>query len=183
MDQGLIPYRYAKALFMAASDKGCEQQLYLEMCTLSNAFATETDLQKAMSNPYVSNEDKLNLMLAAARTSATKSPLLADFVTLLSRNRRIDLIRLIAIAYQDIYRKARHIYRVEVVAAATPSAENEQRLKDLIHKELKGGSMEYSLRIDPDLIGGFVVNIDNERLDASIKNEFKQLRFKLLSQR
>lgn len=41
--------------------------------------------------------------------------------------------------------------------------------------------MEYSERVDPELIGGFVVNIDNERLDASVSNEFKQLRLKLLS--
>ena len=41
--------------------------------------------------------------------------------------------------------------------------------------------MEYNHRIDPDLIGGFVVNIDNEKLDASVANELKQLRLKLLS--
>ena len=41
--------------------------------------------------------------------------------------------------------------------------------------------MEYSQRVDPDLIGGFVINIDNEQLDASISNELKQLRLKLLS--
>ena len=34
---------------------------------------------------------------------------------------------------------------------------------------------------DPDIIGGFTVDIDNERLDASVKNELKQLRLKLLS--
>ena len=41
--------------------------------------------------------------------------------------------------------------------------------------------MEYSFVTDPDLIGGFVVTIDNRQLDASVKNELKQLRLKLLS--
>lgn len=183
MDQGLIPHRYAKALYMAATEKASDKKLYDLMCALGRAFASETGLQPAMANPYIPAADKLKLVLAAAGTTSEASPLLADFVTLLERNHRIDLIRSIAFAYQDIYRKANHIYRVEVVAASAPSAENEKRLKELILKELKGGSMEYSLRIDPDLIGGFVINIDNERLDASIKNELKQLRFKLLSQR
>ncbi len=40
--------------------------------------------------------------------------------------------------------------------------------------------MEYDFKIDPELIGGFTVNIGSERLDASIKNELKQLRLKLL---
>ncbi len=42
--------------------------------------------------------------------------------------------------------------------------------------------MEYTFRVDPDLIGGFTVDIDNERLDASVKNELKQLRLRLLGQ-
>lgn len=181
MDQGLIPHRYAKALFLAARDKGVERQVYGEMCSLDRAFAGEADLQATMANPYVSAPDKLRLILSAAGTTAEKSPLLVDFVALLERNRRIGLLRQTAIAFQDIYRKENRIFRVEVVAASAPSPENEKRLKDLILKELRGGQMEYRLRIDPSLIGGFVVNIDNERLDASIKNELKQLRFKLLS--
>ena len=40
--------------------------------------------------------------------------------------------------------------------------------------------MEYVSRVDPDLIGGFTVSIDNERLDASVRNELKQLRLNLL---
>ena len=41
--------------------------------------------------------------------------------------------------------------------------------------------MEFIATINPALLGGFVVNIDNERLDASIKNELEQLRLKLTS--
>ncbi|WP_368075483.1 F0F1 ATP synthase subunit delta, partial [uncultured Muribaculum sp.] len=39
----------------------------------------------------------------------------------------------------------------------------------------------FSRTVDPELIGGFVININSERLDASISNELKQLRLKLLS--
>ena len=41
--------------------------------------------------------------------------------------------------------------------------------------------MEFTAAVDSELLGGFVVNIDNERLDASIKNELEQLRLKLTS--
>ena len=40
--------------------------------------------------------------------------------------------------------------------------------------------MEYGTRVDPDLIGGFTVNIGSEQLDASVRNELKQLGIKLL---
>lgn len=41
--------------------------------------------------------------------------------------------------------------------------------------------MEYMSVVNPDLLGGFTVNIGNEKLDASIANELKQLRLNLLS--
>ena len=81
----------------------------------------------------------------------------------------------------DIYRKANNIYLVEVVTASELSNDDESRLKALIQKHLNGGTMEYSSRVDRELIGGFVVNIGSERLDASISNELKQLRLNLLS--
>ena len=56
-----------------------------------------------------------------------------------------------------------------------------KRLKALIESHVGGATVEYETAVDPDLIGGFVVKIDSERLDASIKNELKQLRLKLLS--
>ena len=60
-------------------------------------------------------------------------------------------------------------------------AAEEDRLKALIERHLNGGTMEYHHRVDPDLIGGFTVTINNEKLDASVADELKQLRIKLLS--
>ena len=104
-----------------------------------------------------------------------------DFVALLKNNARLDMARGIAMAYLDIYRKANNIYLVEVVTAAPLAADDEQRLKNIINSHLNGGTMEYASRIDSNLIGGFVVKIGSELLDASVSNELKQLRLKLLS--
>ena len=88
----------------------------------------------------------------------------------------------IARAYCELYRKENRIYRVKIVSAMPLDNEEEQRLKKLISSHLGDASMEYTYSTDPDLIGGFTVDIDNERLDASVKNELKQLRLKLLKQ-
>ena len=180
MDQGLKPRRYAKALYLAAQDRGADAKLYALMKSVADAFAAEPALAKAMQNPEVSDADKQRLILTAAGTTAADAPLLADFIKLLCRNRRIALFHEAALAYRRIYRDEHKICRVEVVAAAQPAPQAEQRLKKLIEAHIGDHTMEYSLRVDPSLIGGFVVNIDNSRLDASIKNELKQLRLNLL---
>lgn len=179
MDQGLIPRRYAKAIYEVALEKGCQKELYGKMKLISSAFVEEPGLNATLNNPFVSVSDKEALILTAASAKADDKDL-ASILELLRQNGRIGMIRDIAIAYEDIYRKENHIFRVTVTAAAPMEPAEENRLKDLIASHLGGAKMEYTFRVDPDLIGGFTVSIENERLDASVKNELKQLRLKLL---
>lgn len=180
MNQGLIPHRYAKALYKLATERGSAPRMYQLMQSLSKAFVSQPDLERAVTNPFVSDNDKMRLLVTASGAN-DKDNGFVDFVKLLILNKRIDMIRLMAIAYEDIYRRANNIYRVNVTSASPMDPKDEQRLKQLVQEHLQGANMEYSTSIDPDIIGGFVVNIDSERLDASIKNELKQLRQKLLS--
>lgn len=180
MNEGLIPKRYAKALFEYASERGKAESLYRLMGTLENSFRENHELQPTLENPFIDDSQKERL-IATAAGAAGNDPVFADFITLLARNKRLDMVRRAAIAYRDIYRQANHISLVTVTAAAPLDPEEEKRLKDLVAKHLDGGTMEYTFAVDPSLIGGFTVGINSERLDASIKNELKQLRLKLLS--
>lgn len=155
--------------------------MYELMKTLSTSFDNSPELATTVANPFVAEADKAKLLQTAAGASP-KDTLFGDFIKLLERNKRIALTRGAALAYQDIYRRENHIYRVHVTSAAPMDKNQDQRLRQLVASHLpQGASMEYSTSIDPDLIGGFTVGIDSERLDASIKNELKQLRLKLLS--
>ena len=180
MNEGLIPRRYAKALYEFATEKGDSESIYGIMTTLVKSFSAENALQSAMANPFVDNDDKVKLLMTAAGATQQDTTF-NDFVALLKNNARLDMARGIAMAYLDIYRKANNIYLVEVVTAAPLAADDEQRLKNIINSHLNGGTMEYASRIDGNLIGGFVIKIGSELLDASVSNELKQLRLKLLS--
>jgi F-type H+-transporting ATPase subunit delta len=100
---------------------------------------------------------------------------------MLAQNGRTNTVRAIADAYLYIYRQERRIRRVNVTSATPLSPDVENRLRSLITQRLNGDTMEYSSAINPDLIGGFTVTIDNQRLDASVKNELKQLELSLIS--
>lgn len=180
MNEGLIPSRYAKALYKFALERGATQHVYELMRQLSASFAAEPSLQSVMANPFVADSDKNSLLDSAAGASPADTDF-HDFVKLLIDNKRIGMARAAALAYEDLYRRENNIYRVNLVSAAPLAPQEETRLKTIITKHLGGAKMEYNSTVDPELIGGFVVNIDSERLDASIKNELKQLRLKLLS--
>jgi F-type H+-transporting ATPase subunit delta len=181
MDQGLIPRRYAKALIKFADTPQRQQHLYLLMGNVVKAFDKDHLLQQTIKNPFVDNAAKEQLVFTAAGVSdPAKEKDLADFVKLLVANGRIDMMRDIALAYLNQYRQINNIYNVKIESAAPLNDADRQRIVDMIEKHLNGATAEYSYEVKPELIGGFVVNIDSERLDASISNELKQLRLKLI---
>ncbi len=180
MNQGLIPSRYAKALFGFASEKNSDGRIYGLMQSLESAFRAEPGLQQAVANPFIPASDKTALLTSAAGAT-DKDEVYARFLQLLTDNNRLDAARDIALAYMKIYRHEHHIYLVTVTSAAPMDATGEDRLKKLIERHLDGGTMEYHHRVDPSLIGGFTVSVNNEKLDASVADELKQLRLKLLS--
>lgn len=181
MNQGLIPNRYAKALYKFACDKGESDRVYDLMKTLAASFMEQPRLQAVISNPYIAADDKTRLLMTAAHADEKKDTCYVDLLHLLLHNRRIEFARDIALAYLDIYREANNIYLVKLTTAADLPEEEVKRLHDLVERHLNGAAMEFSRTVDPELIGGFVIDINSERLDASVSNELKQLRLKLLS--
>lgn len=182
MNQGLIPRRYAKALFLVARERACDVQVYDAMRRLVDAYNANVGLDRAIGNPAIDVADKRNLVAASACASGPAEALLADFVKLLDRNRRLELIREIALAYVDVYRREHKIFSVVITAPQPLEANEVQRIHSLVERHLPASATaEFDHQINPDLIGGFTVSIDNELLDASVASELKQLRLKLLS--
>lgn len=182
MDQGLIARRYAKALLETASDSDKANEIYALMENVIAAAAQAPALTETLANPFVSNDDKVKLMLGAAGVEkAEDSPLYGDFLQLLINNGRMDCALEIALAYCSLYRKANHIFRVVICSASPLGDEARQKLQSLVDKEVKGGTVEYTFKTDPSLIGGFTIDMGSERLDASVKKQLSDLRLKLLA--
>lgn len=182
MDQGLIPRRYAKALFEVGEERKDNETLYTLMQSLAKAFAETPGLAATVANPFVSPADKTALLNAAVYgdNAATKDSTYEDFLKLLQQNQRSDMAREIALAFIDLYRKKNSIYRVHICSAAPMAPEMKKRLEAIIAKHIGNGTMEYDYTVDPALIGGLTVTVNSERLDASVSNELKQLRLSLL---
>lgn len=180
MKEGLIPRRYAKALYKVALERNNDTRIYDLMQTLGQSFDANPQLQAVVANPFVGDAAKVELLETAAGATAADTTF-TDFLKLTEQNGRIDFVRQIALAYEDIYRTARNIRLVRVVSAAPLDPAVEKRIRDIVAAHAHGATVDFSSAVDPNLIGGFIVNIDNERLDASLKSEFEHLRRSLLN--
>lgn len=179
MDDGLIPNRYAKALYKAALEKDATKEVYEQMKHLSKSFVEVPSLQKAVDNPYLPSKDKEKVLLTAA--GAKSQSIYAKFIELIVKNNRENFIKGMAIAYQSLYRKENGIAQVEITSAKPLTDTELDKIKKVITNYENGKVLEFTQKVDSDIIGGFIVKIDSVLLDASIKNELKKLRLKLLS--
>ena len=179
MNDGLIPKRYAKALYKLALENGDTDQIYELLKPLSRGLKGLDDVKRVLLNPYVPAEDKGRVMMQLIGAKPGSS--LDKFMLLVIRNNRAEYLRKIALSYVNLYRQEHNIAKVEVTTATQlPQAEID-RIVDLVRNQMPDTTFEVEQELDPELIGGFTVKVGDMLLDASIKNELKQMRLKLHS--
>jgi F-type H+-transporting ATPase subunit delta len=172
MNNGKISIRYAKALLSSAKEAKVEEQVYSEMTTLDSAFAQIQLLKQAMTNPTLTKEDKIKLLNSVFNNKASK--LTQGFINLVVENGREDYFHRIALSFQELYRKDKNI----VVTHLTTAIELDEPLKKKIInsvEEQENSKVELRTEVNPDIIGGYILDIDGKRLDASIIRQLSKL--------
>lgn len=181
MNDGLIPNRYAKALYKFAVGQKDAGDVYAGTSLLVKSYMSEPGLAKAVENPFLPVADKVRVLLAASGAAAGKS--LEKFFKLVLSHGRESLLLQMALAYGRIYREANGISQVEITTATEFPEPDMKKIRDYVQSCLSGRKLEYNETVDPSLIGGFTVKVDSLLLDASISNELRNLRLKLLSRK
>lgn len=175
MDIGIVSMRYAKALMEYAKSTGTEDRLYTEMRTLSRSFEKHPDLRAALENPVLPVQEKFSLICAAAVGDAPAGQELSRFVTLILKNRREAFLQYICLSYLDLYRKSRHIGVAKLTTAVPVSREIWERIRNSA-SHLLHAKMELQTDVDPSIEGGFIFDINDFRLDASIATQLKRVK-------
>ena len=178
MNLGKISIRYARALYDLAVEKGEQHDIYQQMCVVSDSFIHLPKLTEALANPMFSVDDKEKLLTTAAGINI--SPVLTQFFKFVVEKGREEFMIFIAMSYQDIYRKAQKIVLGKIYSASPMNADSLARIKKYIadHYDSK---LLFTTETDPSLIGGFIMEVDNFRLDVSVKSELKSIQKQILS--
>ena len=123
MDNGKISVRYARALLATAKAQQCEGEVYdgLTRLTHNYSYAIST-FNEVLSNPMISPEEKRKLLQNAI--GEPLHPCLLRFIEFVTEKKRENKILLIALKYQEMYRKEKNILKADVTVAAADKKEN-----------------------------------------------------------
>ncbi|NCC09353.1 MAG: F0F1 ATP synthase subunit delta [Bacteroidia bacterium] len=175
MEVGILSMRYAKALINYVLERGGEDKLYQEFICLSSSFRTHPTLRDTIDNPILSVEDKFTLICTAASGVDKPSDAFVQFIRMVLKNKRETYLQFMSLMYIDLYRKSKHIGIGRLVTAVPVSKEVEERIRSTAAHVLHA-QMELETVVDPTIEGGFIFDINDYRVDASIATQLKRVK-------
>ena len=112
------------------------------------------------------------LLLTAVGTGP--SPLVKTFISLVLREDRENVMQFIANSYITLYRQQKNIIRGKLTTAVAVLPATEQRMRQMVERKTQG-TVEFESEVNPDIIGGFILEYDTYRMDASVRSKLNTI--------
>ena len=169
--------RYARALFQLAQEQGCEEAVYEGLARFAhNYLLAITQFNEVLADPVVAREEKVKLVEMAVGEPMHDT--LKQFIAFVADQKREDKMFFIAMKYMEMYREKHNILSTQVTTAVELSEASYDKIQAYIKKTF-GADAEMDVKIDSRLIGGFILDIENTRMDASVAGQLNALKNKL----
>ena len=156
----------------SATDAKLEEQVYQEMMTLAKSYSDVPVLRQTIDNPMLEKSKKQTLLETAV--GGTPSKLTQTFIALVLKEDRENMVQFMAYSYVTLYRKQKNVIRGKLTTAARVSAETEQKMRQMVESKTQG-TVEFETEVNPDIIGGFILEYDTYRMDASVKSKLNNI--------
>ncbi|MEO5564726.1 MAG: ATP synthase F1 subunit delta [Chitinophagaceae bacterium] len=164
--------RYAKSLIDLANERGELEKVFEDMKWLQ-AACKNRDFVNLLRSPVIKPDTKKKIV--GAVTEGKLSPITAGFNTLLiTKNRESNLPEIIT-AFIEQYQKQKNIYTVKLTTATPVNEAVKQAITDQVKKSGGFEHIELEEKVDESIIGGFVLQVGDKLVDASIAYDLKEI--------
>jgi F-type H+-transporting ATPase subunit delta len=168
---------YARALFESAKQEGRLAQVHQDLGDFVAAVEEVPELAALLENPEIDRAAKASVL---EELLAGGDELVRNFLLLLVEKGRITGLREIAREFDSLVAAEEKRIEVHLTTAIELSDEEAREIVQQIERSA-GRQVEATRAVDPDLIGGLVLQVGTRRVDASVRGRLDQLRRELLT--
>ena len=165
--------RYASALFDLARDQRQIDSVSRSLEALNQALVDSREFAELIASPLVSRDDAGKAFEALA-PQLNLDPITANFLGVLARNGRKGELRAIIRAFGRLAAEHRGETTAEVVTARPLNDDQVAQLKQKLRTRA-GRDVAIDAQVDPAILGGIVVKLGSQRIDASIRTKLNRL--------
>ncbi len=169
-----VPGRYATALFELARDAKSIDETGDDLNRFAALLDGSEDLTRLVRSPVYSAEDQARAVSAVMK-EANISGLAANFVGLVTENRRLFAVRDMISAYHKLVAAERGEVSAEVTSAETLSADQKNKLKEALKAQV-GRDVIMEEKVDPGILGGLIVKVGSRMVDNSLRTKLQNLK-------
>ncbi|SDR84349.1 ATP synthase F1 subcomplex delta subunit [Gillisia sp. Hel1_33_143] len=163
--------RYAKAILDLAKDQNVAEVVNSDMESISKTIIGSNDLHDVLTSPVLKSNLKKNVLKEIFKD--VNQVTLGAFDVLIE-NKRINILKEVAQTYISLYNEMNHVQVAKVTTAVPLNAELEAKILTKI-TELTGGGATINNIVDPNIIGGFILRIEDLQYNASVANSLSNL--------
>jgi F-type H+-transporting ATPase subunit delta len=174
MSVSRIAGRYAKSLLELAQEQGKMETILGDM-TMFKTATENKDLHMMLKSPIINTTKKRSILTTLFGESFDEMTM--AFVNIVLTKGREELLPEICGEFIDQYRRIKNITSATVTSAVALKEETLEKIKTKIQTEMtQGGTVNIETKVDPSLLGGFVIEIGDKLYDASVATSLKKLR-------
>lgn len=165
--------RYVKSLLSLAVEQGALEQVHDDMRTFSKVLAENRDFALVVNNPIIRHDKKRAIFHQLFDGRFHKLTL--AMMDLISKKYREPILPAIAREFHLAYNEYKGIARAFVTTPAPVDQKLKQEFADIVRKISGKTQVELIEKVDPSLIGGFVLKVGDRQIDTSIKSKLNAL--------
>lgn len=168
---------YAQALMALAKGQDLVDRFGDDTSALMELLKSSEELQNFLTNPLFEAESKKAILQQVAGDQL--HPLFLNFLKLLVDKGRIAFLKAVLAQYQELLRAYRKTVLAEITAAVSLSEEQQNRLREKVTAMTGAEQVELDISLDPDLLGGVVIKVGSQIVDASLRGQLRRLSMQL----
>jgi F-type H+-transporting ATPase subunit delta len=168
--------RYASALFELALENKAVDTVKSYLDRFDAMVATSDDLNRLVRSPVFDADVQLKA-LSAILDKAGIQGLAANFLRVITTNRRLFAIREMIRSYRALAARQKGEVNAQITAAEALSDKNLNALKAALKGITGGKDIDLDIKIDPTIIGGLIVKIGSRMIDSSLRTKLKAIKF------
>ena len=173
MSELTVATRYAKSIIDLAEENKVLEEIRKDMELFSQTLRANHELQAVLANPIIAHNKKIKILEAIFGGKVSK--VTDAFFKIMINKSRSEVLYATSKEFINQYNIIKHIVRAYVTSASPLSEVNIKQVTAEL-QAATGGTIELHTKIDPNLIGGFVLTVGDLQVDTSISSSLNRLK-------
>lgn len=173
MSELTVATRYAKSLIDLAEEQNSLEQVKTDMDFFYRTLKANPQLQAVLRNPIVAHDKKIKILDGLFGGKVSKATI--SFFKIMINKSRGQILYPTAQEFVNQYDIKKHIVMASVTSASPLSEENKAQIIAELKKSVDG-NIELQTKVDPSLIGGFVLKVGDMQIDTSLSTSLARLK-------